>query len=44
MMRAIRVAEFGGPEVLKVETDVAIPKPDKGQVRSCCPQTEAKDG
>ncbi|MGN6370331.1 MAG: NADPH:quinone reductase [Phycisphaerae bacterium] len=30
-MRAIRVHEFGGPEVLKVE-EVATPKPGKGQV------------
>ena len=30
-MRAIRVSEFGGPEVLKVQ-EVADPKPDSGQV------------
>src|SRR5436309_7809966 len=30
-MRAIRVNEFGGPEVLKVQ-DVPDPKPDSGQV------------
>jgi NADPH2:quinone reductase len=30
-MRAIRVSEFGGPEVLKVQ-DVPDPKPDSGQV------------
>ncbi len=30
-MKAIRVHEFGGPEVLKLE-EVAIPKPSAGQV------------
>src|SRR5215470_6626977 len=30
-MKAIRVKQFGGPEVLKVE-EVATPKPDAGQV------------
>jgi len=30
-MKAIRVHEFGGPEVLKVE-DAAIPKPSSGEV------------
>src|SRR5262249_45898851 len=30
-MRAIRVSEFGGPEVLKIQ-DVPDPKPDSGQV------------
>src|ERR1700694_4512922 len=30
-MKAVRVSEFGGPEVLKVE-DVPDPKPDSGQV------------
>jgi NADPH2:quinone reductase len=30
-MRAIRISEFGGPEVLKVQ-DVPDPKPDSGQV------------
>src|SRR5438552_5965132 len=30
-MKAIRVSEFGGPEVLKLQ-DVADPKPDSGQV------------
>src|SRR2546422_9948338 len=30
-MRAIRVSEFGGPEVLKIQ-EVADPKPDSGQV------------
>lgn len=34
MMRAIRVAQFGGPEVLKVETNVAVPTPSKTQVNS----------
>ncbi|XP_060578400.1 zeta-crystallin-like isoform X2 [Ruditapes philippinarum] len=32
MMRAVRVAQFGGPEVLKVETNVAIPTPSQSQV------------
>ena len=31
-MRAVRAAQFGGPEVLKVENDVPIPEPAKGQV------------
>jgi NADPH:quinone reductase len=30
-MKAIRVHEFGGPEVLKVE-DLPTPKPSKGEV------------
>src|SRR2546430_16212464 len=30
-MRAVRVSEFGGPEVLKLQ-DVPDPKPDSGQV------------
>src|SRR5690242_14889390 len=30
-MKAVRVTEFGGPEVLKVQ-DVPDPKPDSGQV------------
>src|SRR5215831_14403366 len=30
-MRAIRVSEFGGPEVLRLQ-DVPDPKPDSGQV------------
>src|SRR5436305_13197336 len=30
-MKAIRVTQFGGPEVLKLET-VADPKPAKGQI------------
>ena len=30
-MKAIRVHEFGGPQVLKLE-EVADPKPGKGQV------------
>jgi hypothetical protein len=32
MMRAVRVAQFGGPEVLKEETNVAIPTPSQSQV------------
>ena len=30
-MKAIRVHEFGGPEVLKLE-EIPTPKPDAGQV------------
>ena len=30
-MKAIRVSEFGGPEVLKLE-EVATPKPSAGEV------------
>ncbi|XP_036988709.2 quinone oxidoreductase [Artibeus jamaicensis] len=32
LMRAIRVFEFGGPEVLKVQSDVAVPVPKDHQV------------
>ena len=32
MMKAIRVAEFGGPEVLKVVRDIPLPKHTKNQV------------
>ena len=32
VMRAIRVSQFGGPEVLKVETNVAVPVPSDTQV------------
>jgi len=32
MMRAIRVAQFGGPEVLKLDSKIAIPKPDQNEV------------
>lgn len=31
-MKAVRVNEFGGPQVLKVESDVAIPVPNETQV------------
>ena len=31
-MRAIRVFEFGGPEVLKLQSDVAVPIPKDHQV------------
>lgn len=31
-MRAIRVFEFGGPEVLKLQSDVAVPVPKEHQV------------
>ena len=33
-MRAVRVHQWGGPEVLKVETGVAIPVPGDDQVRT----------
>jgi len=33
MMRAIRVKEFGGPEVCQLETDVPIPEPNDDQVQ-----------
>ncbi|NXE13001.1 QOR oxidoreductase, partial [Lophotis ruficrista] len=32
VMRAVRVFEFGGPEVLKLQTDVLIPDPKENQV------------
>ena len=32
VMKAIRVNQFGGPEVLKLATDVPLPKPQAGQV------------
>lgn len=32
-MRAIRVSEFGGPEVLKLIKDVPVPQASEGQVR-----------
>jgi NADPH:quinone reductase-like Zn-dependent oxidoreductase len=32
-MRAIRVQQWGGPEVMKVETNVPIPTPGDNQVR-----------
>ncbi|XP_071140742.1 quinone oxidoreductase-like [Mytilus edulis] len=32
IMKAVRVAQFGGPEVLKVEENVPIPKPQDNQV------------
>uniref|UniRef100_A0A6G1RG13 Crystallin zeta n=1 Tax=Hypotaenidia okinawae TaxID=2861861 RepID=A0A6G1RG13_9GRUI len=32
VMRAVRVFEFGGPEVLKLQPDVAIPDPEENQV------------
>ncbi|XP_035829403.1 quinone oxidoreductase [Aplysia californica] len=32
MMRAVRIAQFGGPEVLKVETQVPVPKPGQNEV------------
>lgn len=32
IMRAIRVTEFGGPQVLKLETNVPVPRPSEDQV------------
>ena len=32
VMRAIRVSQFGGPEVLKIVTDVPVPRPQDKQV------------
>lgn len=32
LMRAVRVFEFGGPEVLKLRSDVAVPVPQSHQV------------
>lgn len=32
VMRAVRVFEFGGPEVLKLQADVLIPVPKENQV------------
>ena len=32
VMRAVRVTQFGGPEVLKVETNVPVPEPAADQV------------
>ncbi|XP_038045581.1 quinone oxidoreductase-like [Patiria miniata] len=32
IMKAIRVNQFGGPEVLKLQSDLPIPKPSAGQV------------
>ncbi|XP_065198500.1 quinone oxidoreductase-like [Sycon ciliatum] len=32
VMNAIRVARFGGPEVLKLESNVPMPQPSEGQV------------
>lgn len=34
LMRAIRVSEFGGPSVLKLCSDVAVPEPGRRQVSS----------
>ena len=33
VMKAIRVSSFGGPEVLKLVSDVPIPSVSSGQVR-----------
>lgn len=32
VMRAVRVFEFGGPEVLKLQSDVLVPVPKENQV------------
>ena len=32
IMKAIRVRQFGGPEVLKVEENLPVPQPDDNQV------------
>ncbi|OWF37409.1 quinone oxidoreductase-like [Mizuhopecten yessoensis] len=32
IMKAIRVAQFGGPEMMKVEANLAIPKPSEKQI------------
>ncbi|NXE25293.1 QOR oxidoreductase, partial [Ardeotis kori] len=32
VMRAVRVFEFGGPEVLKLQSDILIPDPEENQV------------
>ena len=32
MSRSVRIHEFGGPEVLKIE-DVTVPEPGAGEVR-----------
>ena len=34
VMRAVRVSQFGGPEVLKIESNVPVPKPENNEV-SC---------
>lgn len=33
MMRAVRVFEFGGPEVLKLQSDVSLPVAEANQVK-----------
>jgi NADPH:quinone reductase-like Zn-dependent oxidoreductase len=32
MSRSVRIHEFGGPEVLKIE-DIVVPVPESGEVR-----------
>jgi len=32
VMRAVRVSQFGGPEVLKIESNVPVPKPENNEV------------
>ena len=31
-MKAVQIDETGGPEVLKVKTDVPVPRPKEGQI------------
>ena len=33
VMKAVRVMEYGGPEKLKILTDVPIPQPSSSQVK-----------
>ena len=33
VMQAVRVGRFGGPEVLVLEKNLAVPKPGDGEVR-----------
>uniref|UniRef100_UPI00398EB69F quinone oxidoreductase isoform X1 n=2 Tax=Pristiophorus japonicus TaxID=55135 RepID=UPI00398EB69F len=32
LMRAVQISEFGGPAVLKLQSDIPVPKPSKSQV------------
>lgn len=47
LMRAVRVFEFGGPEVLKLQSNVAVPIPKGHQVgtvthcKQCLPRVGA---
>lgn len=38
-MRAVRVFEFGGPEVLRLQADVPIPSPEDAQVGELSPSS-----